>query len=286
MDILCPVCKFRGSISDDLIPESGKRVSCPRCRASIFVRKPVISLTAGKSKGSSTGKPAGNSSPVPADTDTGVIRARCENCGGELKVPESKKMMLCPGCGANIVRQVVEEELEPGFIEYSIQAISQSFRSVFKGWGPYLKKRSIRRAAGVALALCVLLVLSFAIQWSKEFPGGLFHRKTDATLNVPPSGADLSSGKEGEGFLRSLMGTDIDASEEQQKEEVRIYQIVFKDGSKSDYFRYYRRDGGIVFIMLPDGRGGAYEQEYKDFDIQSIKRIEKPPGDVKIYGIN
>ena len=168
-----------------------------------------------------------------------------------------------------------------------LQAIGQSFRSVFKGWGPYLKKRSIRRAAGVALALCVLLVLSFAIQWSKEFPGGLFHRKTDATLNVTTRpGDDLSSGEEGEGLLRSLIGTDIDASEEQQKEEVRIYQIVFKDGSRSDYFRYYRRDGGIVFIMLPDGRGGVYEQEYKDFDIQSIKRIEKPPGDVKIYGIN
>ncbi len=33
MYISCPVCKFKGSISDDLIPEQGKRVRCPRCRA-------------------------------------------------------------------------------------------------------------------------------------------------------------------------------------------------------------------------------------------------------------
>ncbi len=286
MDILCPVCKFKGSISDDLIPESGKRVACPRCRASIFIRKPVISLTAGKSKGSSPGRPAGNSSPVPVDTDTRVIRARCENCGGEIKVPENKKMVLCPGCGANIVRQVVEEELEPGFIEYSVEAIGQSFRSVFKGWGTFLKRRRVRRVLGAVLALLALSLLFYGIDRGRQSPDGFLNKKIDITFNSPASGDGASTDSRDGGFLGNLIQIRITSRDEQDKEEVRVYQLVFKDGTRSGYFRYYRHDRGLVYIMLPDGGGGSYELGYEDDDIRSIKRIRKVPGDARIFGVN
>ena len=67
---------------------------------------------------------------------------------------------------------------------------------------------------------------------------------------------------------------------------MRVYQLVFKDGTRSDYFRYYRHDRGLVYIMLPDGGGGSYELGYEDDDIRSIKRIRKVPGDARIFGVN
>ncbi len=37
MDISCPHCGFAGSIQDELIPESGRAVNCPRCKKKFFV---------------------------------------------------------------------------------------------------------------------------------------------------------------------------------------------------------------------------------------------------------
>ncbi len=210
---------------------------------------------------------------------TAAVRSRCRR---------TRKMVLCPGCGANIVRQVVEEELEPGFIEYSVQAIGQSFRSVFKGWGPYLKKRSIRRAAGVALALCVLLVLSLAIQRSKEFPGGLFHRKIDVTFNVPAPGDDLSSGKEGE-RLPEESDTGRTSmpprnSRRRRSASIRLSSRTAAGATTSDITVVM---GGSSSSCFPDGRGGAYEQELQGLRYPVDQEDSKsPPGDVKIYGIN
>jgi hypothetical protein len=291
MNISCPVCKFKGSISDHLIPEEGKHVHCPQCKAKMFIKKPVVSLTEGKSgeKKPSGMEPAGDHKAIPDDTvgpDIKVLRARCESCGGDITVPENKKVMLCPTCGANIVRQPVVEELEPGFIEFCIRAIGQAFASVFKGWGKYLTWRRARPVLVIVVVLSAPYLLFHGLQRAKEPRDDFLNKNIDVTLNFPTPSSRIPPEDEGGGILKNLVKIDVTPSDKQDKEEVRIYQIVFKDGSRSDYFRYYRRDGGIVFIMLPDGRGGAYEQEYKDFDIQSIKRIEKPPGDVKIYGIN
>jgi predicted Zn finger-like uncharacterized protein len=37
MEITCPHCNFSGTIQDDLIPESGSAVSCPKCKKKFFV---------------------------------------------------------------------------------------------------------------------------------------------------------------------------------------------------------------------------------------------------------
>lgn len=285
-DISCPVCKFKGSVSDNLIPEGGKHVNCPRCKAKIFIRKPVVSLTGGEPAGP---RPAGvrfvtDRNMVPsdaADPDAKAMRTRCESCGESITVPENKKMLVCPGCGANIVRQVIEEELEPGFIVYSVQEIARSFRSVFKGWGRYLKKPVVRRTLAAVLALGVAGLVFYGLSRSKPSPGGLFDKSIEITfpwLEAEPSGEDR-------GFPGNLVRIEITPKNE-VTEEVRIYQIVFKDGGRSDYFRYYRHDRGIVYIMLPDGSGGSYELGYEDSDIRSIKRIRKVPGNVAIYGVN
>ncbi len=37
MEITCPHCNFSGTIQDDLVPESGSAVSCPKCGKKFFV---------------------------------------------------------------------------------------------------------------------------------------------------------------------------------------------------------------------------------------------------------
>jgi DNA-directed RNA polymerase subunit RPC12/RpoP len=291
MDILCPVCKFKGTISDDLIPEEGKRVSCPKCKAKIFIKKPVVSLTAGETspQASSTMELVNYDKAILDDVvgpEVKVMHARCGSCGGDIKVPENKKVLLCPTCGTNIVRQVIDEQMEPGFIESFVEAISQSFGSVFKGWGRYLKRRSVRRAMGVIVVLGALYLLFYGLVRSKDSPDSPLNKNIDVTFNFPTSGAEMSSDSEGDGVLKNLVQIDITSSDKEEKDEVRIYQIVFKDGSTSDYFRYYRYDRGTVYITLPDSKGGSYELGYADSDIQSIKRIRKVPGNVKVYGVN
>jgi hypothetical protein len=295
MDILCPVCKFKGSISDNLIPEEGKHVGCPRCKTRMFIRKPVISLAAGKPGGKRPSKTevVGYDRPVPdGEAGPGVIRARCQSCGGQITVPEDKKLLLCPGCGATIVRQVVDEELEPGFFEYSLQMIGQSFGSVFKGSGKFLKRRAVRRVLVIVVVLSVPYLLFYGLHKSAKSPGGIFNKSFDITFNLPTSEDETSPGDETPpdggilGFLKSIVRIDITSSDDKDKDEVRIYRIVFNDGGTSDYFRYYRRNGDIFYITLPDGSGGSYELGYEYSDIRSIKRIRKLPADVKVYGVN
>ncbi len=161
MDISCPVCKFKGTISDDLIPEQGKRVSCPKCRAKIFIKKPVVSLRSEKHgvKESPAIELVTYDKAILDDVagpPVKVFRARCASCGGDIKVPENKKVMLCPTCGTNIVRQVIDEELEPGFFGYFVEAVGQSFGSVFRWWGHYLKRPRVRRVLGAVAVLGAL----------------------------------------------------------------------------------------------------------------------------------
>lgn len=277
-------------MNDNLIPAEGKHVSCPRCKARMFVRKPLVSLTGAKSPATtpSTLEPAGRDRAILDDVTgaAAVIRARCESCGSSITVPEDKKLMLCPGCGANIVRQVVEEELEPGFIESFVSAISESFSSVFKGWTPYLKRRRVKRAIGIVLGLLAVYLLLFVIARGRHSPDSILNKNIDITFNFPAPGAEPSSGEEDAGFFSNLIEITITPRDNRDREEIRVYQIIFKDGGTSDYFRYYRYDRGIVYIMLPDGSGGSYELGYEDADIRSIKRIRKVPANVKIYGVN
>jgi predicted Zn finger-like uncharacterized protein len=289
MDIVCPVCKFKGTISDNIIPDGGKHVRCPKCRAKIFLKKPVVSLTTGTHapKESSGMELVGYDESIveTAGPEVTVIRARCENCGGDIKVPDNKKVLLCPTCGANIVRQVIDDELEPGFIESFVEAIAQSFSSVFRGWGTFLTKRRLRQVMAAAAVCLAVYLLVYGLQKSRESGEGPLNKNVDITFNFPTSAADTSATGD-EGGLGSLVHIEISPSDKKETEEVRIYRIVFKDGGTSDYFRYYRYDNGIVYITLPDDKGGSYELGYKDSTIRSIKRVQGVPEGVTIYGVN
>jgi predicted Zn finger-like uncharacterized protein len=290
MHIICPVCKFKGTISDNLIPDDGKHVRCPKCRAKIFLKKPVVSLTAGTRvpKESPGMELVGYDATIIQEVtgpEVTVIHARCENCGGDIKVPDNKKVLLCPTCGTNIVRQVIDNELEPGFIESFIESITQSFSSVFGSWGGVLRKRKVRRLMAAAAVCLAIYLLVYGLQKGSDSGDSPLNKNVDITFNFPTSAAD-TSGTEDEGVLNNLVRIEISPSDKKETEEVRIYRIVFKDGSTSDYFRYYRYDNGIVYVTLPDGKGGSYELGYEDSTIRSIKRVQDVPEGVKIYGVN
>jgi hypothetical protein len=125
--------------------------------------------------------------------------------------------------------------------------------------------------------------------WPSAHPEGVFDEDIDVTFNIPTSGAATPFEDEDGGILKNLVKIEItltNKDEQDEKEEVRIYRIVFKDGSTSDYFRYWRRDGGVVYVTLPDDKGGPCEVGYDDSKIQSIKRIRKVPERVDIYGVD
>ena len=46
MQITCPHCKFSGTIQDELIPEEGSAVSCPKCRKKFFVAPDIPEMEA------------------------------------------------------------------------------------------------------------------------------------------------------------------------------------------------------------------------------------------------
>jgi predicted Zn finger-like uncharacterized protein len=48
MDITCPHCGFGGTVADELIPEEGRSVNCPKCKKKFFVTPqiPVMELDA------------------------------------------------------------------------------------------------------------------------------------------------------------------------------------------------------------------------------------------------
>jgi predicted Zn finger-like uncharacterized protein len=41
MQIQCPKCKFTGTIADQLVPDEGRTVGCPKCKERFFIQKPV-----------------------------------------------------------------------------------------------------------------------------------------------------------------------------------------------------------------------------------------------------
>ena len=43
MKVTCPNCSFAGNISDKLIPDAGRNVSCPKCGTKFVVRKTYAS---------------------------------------------------------------------------------------------------------------------------------------------------------------------------------------------------------------------------------------------------
>ena len=39
MEVVCPSCKYKGNVKDENIPDSGREVTCPHCKAEFFVRR-------------------------------------------------------------------------------------------------------------------------------------------------------------------------------------------------------------------------------------------------------
>jgi predicted Zn finger-like uncharacterized protein len=152
MKITCPHCGATGNISDNLVPDSGRGVSCPKCRSRFTVSKapsatgpspssgekkiPVrcpacgatgslsssrvgpggISITCPKCKTPFSVKAAG---PAPSAAPGEGVPYRCPRCGREgnlpsVAVPQGGKGMNCPECNTRFfVRRPDEAGVAP-----------------------------------------------------------------------------------------------------------------------------------------------------------------------------
>lgn len=293
MKVLCPVCKFTGNINDDLVPEQGKNVGCPKCKTRLFVKRPDVSVV--------TDKVDENESPKielvsydkamlddvikPAIKDT---RARCENCGKEIVIPENRKIVLCPHCGTNIIRQAIPDGKDFGLMQAIKKDAAETAEDMYRRLKGYLRGRRGRKTFGVIIFVVVLFLLfhSVKINNTSAESENLLDKSIDIYINIPKSDEETSSETGDGGILKNLITIDIASRNELLNDEPKIRQIIFNDGSKSGYFRYYRYDKDLIYITLPNSEGGFYEMGYSSSDIRSIKRIREVPGNVKIYGVN
>jgi predicted Zn finger-like uncharacterized protein len=293
MKVSCPSCKFTGNINDDHVPEQGKKVSCPKCKTRFLVQRPVVSVITDepeekkppKVESASYDWVISDNAPKPVIK---VARAQCQNCGGEVKIPENRKIVLCPHCGSNIIKQAIPDEKDFGLMETIKRDASRMGRQMYRNLKIYLRGRQGRKTVGVVLFIAVLLLFSYSVKINNTSSDteNLLDKKIRIFINVPKSGEEASYEAENGSILKDLIVIDVSSQSQLQKDEPRIYQIIFKDGSKSEYFRYYRYNENLIYIMLPDSEGGSYERGYPDSEVNEIRRIRTVPNDVKVYGID
>ncbi len=89
MRISCPHCGAAGTIRDDLVPEGGRTIACPKCRSAFTVTKGF-------------GDPRSPTAPSAASPD-GKIPVRCPTCGATGTVPAARagtgaSTITCPKC--------------------------------------------------------------------------------------------------------------------------------------------------------------------------------------------
>lgn len=41
MEVSCDKCDYKGRIKDELIPEGGRNLKCPKCKSVFFVKRPI-----------------------------------------------------------------------------------------------------------------------------------------------------------------------------------------------------------------------------------------------------
>jgi DNA-directed RNA polymerase subunit RPC12/RpoP len=294
MKVSCPACKFAGNIRDNLVPEEGKNIGCPRCKTRLFVKRPSVSVVAdtrGEEESPKIELVSYDRAMLddvmvkPAIKDT---RARCENCGKEIVVPENRKIVLCPHCGSNIIRQAIPDGKDFGLMRAIKKDASETAEDMYRRLKGYLRGRRGRKTLGIILFVVVLFLLMYSVKINNVSPESenLLDKSIDISINIPRSDGETSSDTERGGILKDLITIDITSRDEVPNDEPKIRQITFKDGSKSDYFRYYRYDKGLIYITLPASGGGFYELGYSDFDVKEIKRVRNVPDGVKVYGIN
>jgi predicted Zn finger-like uncharacterized protein len=71
MKIKCPKCSFAGTIPDEKIPQGGRSVACPKCRASFFVEKEPLPLSP-TPRPVPAGQPEGAGIPQPQKRKSGT----------------------------------------------------------------------------------------------------------------------------------------------------------------------------------------------------------------------
>jgi predicted nucleic-acid-binding Zn-ribbon protein len=82
MKAQCPQCGFVGSVRDDLIPEGGRTIACPKCRNTFFVHKEA----------------AASSPPQPGDRGAGHPQDRAEAApSGSRPAPTKTSPVLIIG---------------------------------------------------------------------------------------------------------------------------------------------------------------------------------------------
>lgn len=69
MKITCPECGFSGNVKDELIPENGRNIGCPKCKKNFFVEK-----EAGFTLGDESDVPPNDHTPKPKKSSKPVVK--------------------------------------------------------------------------------------------------------------------------------------------------------------------------------------------------------------------
>lgn len=100
MNIICPDCATTGTIGEDLVPDGGKVVVCPKCRSKFKVTK--VPSKAG---------PVALSTALPTEEK---VRVTCSACGASGSLPAARigpggTTITCPKCKARFVVKAADE---------------------------------------------------------------------------------------------------------------------------------------------------------------------------------
>ena len=61
MEVVCLNCKYKGNIKDELVPDLGREVTCPHCKAEFFVRRKEKLESESEMVGNVVSEPSGSS---------------------------------------------------------------------------------------------------------------------------------------------------------------------------------------------------------------------------------
>jgi predicted Zn finger-like uncharacterized protein len=123
MRIECPKCKYSGNIADQLVPEEGRTVGCPKCKERFFIQK-QIPHPAIEAKGQAAEEPSHEpvieeksppnvSAPGPPPvTKASSEMVYCRGCGKEIHLSARS----CPHCGAVVKKGAPKNRMAAGLL--------------------------------------------------------------------------------------------------------------------------------------------------------------------------
>ena len=116
-----------------------------------------------------------------------------KTAAGRSRCPRTRRWCSAPAAAQISSGRSLKRSWSRDSSSTCVEMIGESFRSVFKGWGTFLKRRRVRRVLGAALALLALSLLFYGIDRGRQSPDGFLNKNIDITFNSPASGDDTST---------------------------------------------------------------------------------------------